>query len=167
VRIVLDTNVLVSGLLNPYGTCGGIVGLLMAGRVAPCADARILVEYANVLRRPELSIDPVRAAAVLDYIANVAEMHAGTPLRVPLPDPDDSAFLEVALASGADCLVTGNLRHSPPPFPRRSPRAVAVGVHGDDEKDVGPRGEGAASTAVPSPIPGPLNEGAAATDLPP
>ncbi len=121
-RIVLDTNVLVSALLNPYGTCGRILGLVLAGRVGLCADARILVEYEDVLRRPELSIDPARAGQVLDYIAGVAEMHAGAALPVSLPDPDVGAFLEVALASGADGLVTGNLRH----FPARSRAGVRV-----------------------------------------
>lgn len=121
-RIVLDTNVLVSGLLNSYGACGGILGLLLEGRVTVCADARILMEYGDVLRRPELSIDPVRATAVLDFIAGVAEMHVGTALRNPMPDPDDAAFLEVALAAGVDALVTGNLRH----FPARSRAGVSV-----------------------------------------
>ncbi len=37
-RIVLDTNVLVSGLLSPFGTCGQIVRMLAAGELVPCNE---------------------------------------------------------------------------------------------------------------------------------
>ncbi|HKI02956.1 MAG TPA: PIN domain-containing protein [Thermoanaerobaculia bacterium] len=38
---------------------------------------------------------------------------AARPLAVRLPDPDDEPFLEIALAGGAQCLVTGNIKHYP------------------------------------------------------
>ena len=40
-RIVLDTNVLVSGLLTPFGTCGDVVRMLTSGSFTLCVDARI------------------------------------------------------------------------------------------------------------------------------
>jgi predicted nucleic acid-binding protein len=46
-RIVVDTNVLVSGLLSPFGPPGVIVSLTAAGRLSLCYDARILAEYAE------------------------------------------------------------------------------------------------------------------------
>jgi putative PIN family toxin of toxin-antitoxin system len=114
-KIVLDTNVLVSGLLTPFGTCGQIVRMLTSGEVVLCVDARILLKYDQVLRRPKFTIDPQKVDAVMEYIQNASEIHGTTPLRGYLPDRDDSPFLEVALSAGADCLVTGNARH----FPRR------------------------------------------------
>ena len=51
-KIVLDTNVLVSGLLNPYGPPGRIVQMVAAGALQLCFDARIICEYRDVLVRP-------------------------------------------------------------------------------------------------------------------
>jgi len=112
-RVVLDTNVLVSGLLTPFGTCGAIVRMLTSAEMTLCVDSRILLEYGEVLHRPCFRIDPRKADTVLDYILTSAETHAPLPLAQSLPDATDSPFLEVALSSGAACLVTGNLKHFP------------------------------------------------------
>lgn len=113
-RIVLDTNVLVSGLLSPFGPPGEIVRLVSSGSVVLCVDARILGEYEQVLLRPRFGFDPDSVAALLDYIDFRSEVVASEPLPRRLPDPDDEPFLEVALSCVADCLVTGNLSHFPP-----------------------------------------------------
>ena len=44
-KIVLDTNVLVAGLLSPFGPCGEIVRMVSSGEVTLCFDALILAEY--------------------------------------------------------------------------------------------------------------------------
>jgi len=121
-RIVLDTNVLVAGLLAPFGPCGEIARMLTSGEVTLCVDARILFEYQDVLRRPRFDIAPGMIAAVMGYVQNSAEASPAIPLSVSLPDPDDAPVLEVALAAKADCLVTGNLRH----FPARSRSGIPV-----------------------------------------
>ena len=113
-RIVLDTNVLVSGLLSPYGPPGEIVRLVSSGAVVLCLDARILAEYDDVLARNRFGFDPDSMAALLDYIDFRGEVVASEPLGKRLPNPDDEPFLEVASACGADSLVTGNLAHFPP-----------------------------------------------------
>lgn len=112
-KIVLDTNVLVSGLLSPFGPPGAIVRLVASGAIRLCFDARILSEYEAVLRRPRFSFDPSQVQAVLDVVRLEGHAVVARPLRRRLPDPDDEAFLEVALAGGARVLVTGNLRHYP------------------------------------------------------
>lgn len=112
-RIVLDTNVLVSGLLSPFGAPGEIVRMVSSGSVVLCLDARIRAEYEEVLRRPRFGFDPDALAALLDFIDSRGEIAASEPLARRLPDPDDEPFLEVALACDADCLVTGNLGHFP------------------------------------------------------
>ncbi|MFC1452192.1 putative toxin-antitoxin system toxin component, PIN family [Verrucomicrobiota bacterium] len=120
--MVLDTNVLVSGLLTPFGTCGEIVRMLTSSEIVLCADARILLEYDDVLHRPKFAIDPHKVDVVMEYIQNSSEVHATAPLERPLPDEDDHPFLEVALSSDAECLVTGNLKH----FPKRCRAGVRV-----------------------------------------
>lgn len=113
-RIVLDTNVLVSGLLSPFGPPGEIVRLVSSGAVTLCLDARIFSEYDEVLAQPRFGFDSDSVAALLDYVDFTGEIVASQPLPARLPDPDDEPFLEVALACDADCLVTGNLAHFPP-----------------------------------------------------
>lgn len=112
-RIVLDTNVLVSGLLSPFGPPGEIVRMVSSGTLALCLDARIFAEYDEVLSRPRFGFDADSVAALLDYIDFRGEVVASEPLEQRLPDRDDELFLEVARASGADFLVTGNLAHFP------------------------------------------------------
>lgn len=111
-RIVLDTNVLVSGLHNPDGAPGRIVDLVMGGKVQLLYDDRILGEYLDVLARPELEIDPPLARAVVGYIRLTGERVTALPLPADtLPDPDDLPFAEVAASGPADGLVTGNAKH--------------------------------------------------------
>jgi putative PIN family toxin of toxin-antitoxin system len=121
-RIVLDTNVLVSGLLSESGPPGRIVSLIPESLFVPCFDARILAEYREVLRRPHLGIAPARVERLLTDLEEEGETVVGHPLVDRLPDPSDEPFLEVAIAARADYLVTGNLRH----FPARLRQGVAV-----------------------------------------
>jgi uncharacterized protein len=113
VRIVLDTNVLVSGLLSPFGPPAEIVRLVAAGKLTVCHDGRILAEYAAVLLRPRFGFDAEAVGTLLRQLASDGEPAVGTPLPRALPDPGDMPFLEVARGAGADALVTGNLRHFP------------------------------------------------------
>jgi uncharacterized protein len=113
-NIVLDTNVIVAGLLSPFSPCGALVRMVAAGELRLCADARLLSEYSEVLRRSRFGFDPERVSALMDQVAHSAVLVSASPLDRGLPDPDDNPFLEVALAGQAVHLVTGNLRHYPP-----------------------------------------------------
>jgi putative PIN family toxin of toxin-antitoxin system len=112
-EIVIDTNVLVAGLLSPFGACGEIVRMVSVGELTLSFDARIILEYKEVLRRPKFGFEEDKIASFLDYIVYRGRAVAPTPLPYSLPDPDDESFLEVALASQAGCLVTGNQEHFP------------------------------------------------------
>jgi len=113
VRIVLDTNVLISGLLQPHGTPATVVRLALAGELLLIADERMLLEYEEVMARPRLGIAATLAVAVGEYLRAQCEMIVPKPLPVTLPDADDMPFLETAVAGLADALVTGNLKHYP------------------------------------------------------
>jgi putative PIN family toxin of toxin-antitoxin system len=112
-KIVLDTNVLVSGLLQPFGPSGQIVRLVASGELALCHDSRILAEYWEVLLRQKFRFDPERVHILMEEIRTGGIPVAARPLAIRLPDPDDEPFLEIALAGGVQCLVTGNLKHYP------------------------------------------------------
>jgi putative PIN family toxin of toxin-antitoxin system len=114
-KIVLDTNVVVSGLLQSQGNPAQVLTLALAGAVQVCHDRRILDEYTEVLARPRFKFDPKRVREVLtkiemDGLAVDASAHGD----LNLPDPDDEPFLAVALAGLADFLVTGNSSDYPP-----------------------------------------------------
>jgi len=113
-KIVLDTNVLVAGLLSPFGPCGEVVRMVSSGEVTLCFDALILTEYSEVLYRSKFGFDRDKVAALLDHIEHRGQTVASLPLRHSLPDPDDEAFLKAAIAGKAECLVTGNASHFPP-----------------------------------------------------
>ena len=109
-RIVLDTNVVVSGLLSLDGPPSDIIDLLLDNRLRLVVNDVILAEYRRVLTRPELKLDQTKVDALLEFAAR-AERVSAEPLPISLPDESDRPFLEVAIAGGVDALVTGNTRH--------------------------------------------------------
>lgn len=114
-KIVLDTNVVVSGLLQSQGNPAQVLTLALAGAVQVCHDERILTEYAEVLARPRFKFDPKRVREVLSKLeTDGLPVDASEQPDLNLPDPDDEPFLAVALAASADFLVTGNLADYPP-----------------------------------------------------
>lgn len=132
--VVLDTNILVSGILSRQGPPGQLVDLLVAGKLTVLIDHRIVAEYMNVLRRPRLALAPAEVRRVLDAVARFGRPVVGEPVPdLVLPDASDVPFVEVAVAGRADALVTGNARHFVPSAGRHgvpvlSPRAFLDGL---------------------------------------
>ena len=120
-KVVIDTNVVVSGLIKGKGPCGEILRLVLGGHLDLCVDDRILHEYEAVLPRPLFRIDPEDVNNALKLIRFKAERTIPLPLRVELPDRSDLSFLEAAAAADA-ILITGNIRH----FPRHERAGVIV-----------------------------------------
>jgi putative PIN family toxin of toxin-antitoxin system len=112
-KTVLDTNVLVSGLLSPYGAPGQIMRMIASGEIVLCYDARIIAEYREVLLRPKFSFSKDAVEALLDQMATTGIIVVGRLSRHGLPDRSDQPFLEVALAAEDPILVTGNVKHYP------------------------------------------------------
>ena len=113
-RVVIDTNVLVSGIINPHGFPGRVLDLIASQSVTLLCDDRILSEYHEVLVRPALAFNKTDVEALLDFIDFASEHISGRPIDVKLPDPNDLPFLEVAIAGAADALLTGNSKHFKP-----------------------------------------------------
>ena len=85
-RIVLDTNVLVAGLLSPHGNPAAILNLLLSDAVTLCLDGRILDEYRSVLQRAKFGFEIERVDEILSYFEATGEMIAPTPLDLALCD---------------------------------------------------------------------------------
>jgi len=115
-RAVLDTNVVVSALLQPAGPPGNIIDLGFGGRFRWYISEPILEEYALVLSRKRLGID---ARRVSNFLKDLSKMALAVVPRLSLrecSDPTDDKFLECALQARADYVVTGNVRHFPERF---------------------------------------------------
>lgn len=120
-KVVFDTNILVSALLTPGGVCDQVVRMAVKGAL-PCAlDSRLVAEYEAVLYSPELPFAPEEPDTLLALLRVRAEVDIAVPLAVRLPHASDRPFLEVARAAGA-VLVTGNPRH----FPKSQRAGVTV-----------------------------------------
>lgn len=113
IRIVLDTNALVSGLLSPADPPGRIVDLVTRRQIHIVYCDEILIEYIDVLSRRELRIRPDAADSLLGEIRNRGTNVAVGPWPLSVPDESDSIFLCTA-SEGDAVLITGNLRHYPP-----------------------------------------------------
>ena len=114
--IVLDTNVIVSGLLTPFGSSGEIVRMISTVKLILEYDSRILLEYQEVLNRPKFQFDKDQIDSLIDYIRKNGQAVSPGPLNRNLPDPDDAPFLEVAIEGKTEYLVTGNKVHYPKKF---------------------------------------------------
>ena len=112
-RIVLDTNVIVSGFLCADNPPGRLLNAVVNGLLLPVLDSRIFVEYREVLFRRRLGLNREDVEAVLDVVRFGAEWISPIPFMGPLPDEDDRPFIEVALTARVP-LVTGNSRHFQP-----------------------------------------------------
>ena len=112
-RLVIDTNVLVSAALKPDGLQRTVFLLATTKPARWYVSEPILEEYAAVLARPELKIRKSLRLQFRQLIEN--HSYSVTPSRLPqlTTDPDDNIFLECADAARADYLVTGNQRHFP------------------------------------------------------
>jgi uncharacterized protein len=112
-RLVVDTNIVVSAALKPDGLQRTVLLLAITKPARLYVTDAIFAEYREVLARPELKIRRGLRQQLLQLIKNYAQpVHAVRPLQVA-QDPDDDKFLECADAARADYLVTGNQRHFP------------------------------------------------------
>jgi putative PIN family toxin of toxin-antitoxin system len=112
-RLVMDTNVLISAALKPAGLQRTVFLLAITKPARWYISAPILEEYSEVLARPELQIRRGLRQQFLQLIKNHSHIVAPTRHLEVTPDPDDNMFLECADAARADYLVTGNQRHFP------------------------------------------------------
>jgi len=112
--VVIDSNVLVFGMINPHGPPGRLVDLLRSGVVRSAVDDRILAEYVDVLHSQRLScyFASTDLAQIVDYL-RYGSMHVLVRRHIrDLPDQSDAPFLEVAMDAKVP-LITGNIRHFP------------------------------------------------------
>ena len=115
--VVIDTNVLVSGLLgrNPSSPTVGILNHLLTSRevITPLYCEEIFQEYENVLHREKFNFDQDEVEEVLKRIKDIGISSPRILSKTYFPNPKDVVFYEVALSKDDSFLVTGNIKHFP------------------------------------------------------
>ena len=113
IKAVYDTNVVVSGLLNPEGIPSLILDLATQGYIRLFLSEEIVKEYEAVLIRPKFSLSRKHIKRLLQKLRTKGKVvKPKTSVKV-LKDPADNKFLECALSGKAKYFVTGNTRHVP------------------------------------------------------
>jgi len=112
-KIVLDTNVLISSLLNPNGNPAKILNLILSLKIILLFDNRIINEYYNVLKREKFQFSDDLILPLMDFIKHEGIYINAEPIKKKFTDEDDKKFYEVFISSSADYLVTGNINHFP------------------------------------------------------
>jgi putative PIN family toxin of toxin-antitoxin system len=112
-RLVIDTNVVISAALNPEGLQRTTLLLAITRPAHLYVSEEILEEYAGVLPRPHLHIRRGVRQQLLQLIKNHSHIVAQSRRFEVASDPDDNMFIECADAARADYLITGNQRHFP------------------------------------------------------
>lgn len=109
IRVVLDTNTLVSALLFS-GTASRLVSLWQSHRITVLVSKAILQEYLRVLAYPkfQLSAPEIKRLIAEEVLPFIETVRVRRHLAVVRRDPDDNRFVECAVAGRAGYLVTGD-----------------------------------------------------------
>jgi putative PIN family toxin of toxin-antitoxin system len=112
VRLVIDTNVLVSALLSSTSLPAHLITLWRQGRFDLLTSSDQLDELMRVTRYPRIRerLSPPLAGRLVNELRDVAVMVTNLPRVTASPDPYDNYLLATALAGSADFLVTGDKR---------------------------------------------------------
>lgn len=110
-RCVLDTNVVVSGVLRPASKSGLLLDMALSGSLDSVASHELVAEWREVLRRPKFGLDGQAVDELVECLAAASSIEPAVPQSAWLsPDPKDQFLIDLAAATGA-YLVTGNVRH--------------------------------------------------------
>ena len=111
-RVILDTNVLVSALLTPYGVPARLLDAWFEGRYELLSSEVQLEELRLVTRHPKVRrfIEPVIAGGLVNDLRQFAEQLTALPTIDVSKDPADNFLLAMAEAGRADTLATGDKR---------------------------------------------------------
>lgn len=112
-RLVVDTNIVISAALKPDGLQRTVLLLAITKPARLYVSAPIVEEYRVVLSRPEFKIRKGLRQQLLQLIEKNARFVAPVRHLQVTTDPGDNMFVECADVAGADYLITGNIRHFP------------------------------------------------------
>jgi putative PIN family toxin of toxin-antitoxin system len=107
-RVICDTNVLLSGVLFG-GNCRSVIRLVSEGRVRGFTSNALLAEFEGVLLRPKFGLSASQIEATMDLVRQTFVLVSPVEsVAAVSEDPDDDLVLEAALAAAADVVVSGD-----------------------------------------------------------
>ena len=112
-KVVVDTNVIVSALINANGAPAKILSLILNGKIKLLYDNRILFEYIEVLSRKEFGFSAESINDIMDFFRSEGDFISAEPQKAKFTDEADKKFYEVYKTGGAQYLITGNKKHYP------------------------------------------------------
>jgi putative PIN family toxin of toxin-antitoxin system len=112
-RLVIDTNVIVSALMNVNGPPAKIVSLILNGNIQLLYDNRIIFEYIEVLSRKKFGFNMKIIDDMIDYFKHEGEYINADHINRKFFDEADKKFYEVFKSGKAQYLITGNKKHFP------------------------------------------------------
>ncbi|SHL51303.1 hypothetical protein SAMN05518668_101357 [Sphingobium sp. YR657] len=136
-RVILDTNILLSGLISPRGVPALLIEAWLERRFTLVSHALQLEEIRDVSRREKIRafIRPAEAGRLVNQIALIADIPENLPHVRRSPDPRDDFLLALCEAGGVDWLVTGDKadllalgRHGPAGIVTASALAEQLGL---------------------------------------
>jgi uncharacterized protein len=109
-RVVLDTNIIVSALIAPAGKPAAIIGAWLDGKFTLLTCATQLDELRSALQKPRVAelVKPHKAGRLVNQVKKLAEDIAPLPRVERSPDPTDNFLLGLSEGGKADYLVTGD-----------------------------------------------------------
>ena len=108
-RVVLDTNVLISGILFG-GKPRQILEKAIRGEIRLCLSDPILEELKGVLQRSKFDYSPEMIQFILTELAGIAEfVNPSETINIVAEDPEDNRILECAVEGKASYIITGDL----------------------------------------------------------
>jgi putative PIN family toxin of toxin-antitoxin system len=109
--VVLDTNVLVSAMRSNKGASFAVLERLGEGEFEIAVSVPLVLEYEDAMLRHRGSLSAAEVRDIVDYVCSEARHHRVYFLWRPLlRDPNDDMVAEVAVAAGAQAIVTHNHR---------------------------------------------------------
>lgn len=112
-KVVLDTNVVVSALVSPHGSPAAVLAAWRGDRIEGLTSSATLAELARVLERPRIAGqlgwgERARSRFLAELAASSRSIEPDLTVTAITADPSDNMFLELAVAGAADYIVSGD-----------------------------------------------------------
>lgn len=112
-RVVLDTNILISACWTPGGNEARVIAMAVGGALEIAVSNELEAEYRDVAGRKKFAKQREALEAAIDSLLAVASRVQPVAECTACSDADDNQLLDCAVAAGAQFVVTGNGKHFP------------------------------------------------------